>query len=515
MKPEPVAEQPPKYSSHPLLGSLLRNSAFLLVNDILTRATTFVLYALIARFLGAYQFGQLSLALTILFTFQTLAPAGLKLLTTREVAENPKNTDRYLVNGSLIALFFSLLSYLILWLVMLILDYSADTRQVIILVSLGLLPFSLATICEAVFQGWERMRFITQANLPRNLGILLIGFFLLSQGYGLSSIAWLLSLSYFFLTAIEWFFVFRYISRPHFVIDLEFIRETIATSITFLGFQGTVAVSNSLIFIMLSKFAGETEVGFFSAANQILTPVVLLIQSMVLSVFPAMCRRYETSVLSLKALSDNLIELLMAITLPVVIGLVYLSGEILLLLFGNQQFLSAKIILRLILPTLILLAFTSVLGRDLLSAHREKTLLKIVLASSLISAFCGFFLIARYQLLGAAFASILFGVVDFLLHYRYTTQVIADPIPWRRLWKSGAASMVLIAFLAATQLWRPLLAALAGSFLYLLVWFGLGIWFSGGVKQFKIEYLTLWSESQASTRDTHQKEWHEIPKTIM
>src|SRR2546426_8474968 len=101
------------------------NAVSLLTNDVLNRVTTFVLYALIARHLDVFAFGQLSLALTLFYTFQLAAAAGLKTLVTREVARDRGETGRYLVNGSMIVAVFSLLAMLLLLVFVWLMHYAA------------------------------------------------------------------------------------------------------------------------------------------------------------------------------------------------------------------------------------------------------------------------------------------------------------------------------------------------------------------------------------------------------
>src|SRR5207249_8586904 len=81
------------------LGRILGNAASILASDVVNRGTSFVLYALVARYLGAFAFGQLSLALTLFYTFQVLAAAGLKTLVVREVTRHRERTNSYLMNG--------------------------------------------------------------------------------------------------------------------------------------------------------------------------------------------------------------------------------------------------------------------------------------------------------------------------------------------------------------------------------------------------------------------------------
>lgn len=477
-----------------MLRRLLNNSVFLLINDILSRATIFIVYALISRYLGVYQFGQLSLALTLLFTFQILAPAGLRLLITRETAEDRTKTNLYLVNGSLIAVLFSILSYIVLFIIMSLLNYSRDTAMLIIIVALGLLPFSLSTICEAVFQGWERMHYITAANLPRNIGIIILAYLLLSGGQDISTIAWVLSGSYIIQVVIEWWLVYRYFSRPHFEVDLKFSLKTMRLSIPFLGFQGTLAISNMMIFLILSKFSGEIEVGYYNAASQILAPLMLIIQNIVLGAFPVMCLRFNQNTQELKILSDNLIELLLLFTLPLVVGISYLSKDILLLFYGNQDFLLATGVMRIILGTLVLRAISSVLGRDLLASHREKAVLKIVLVSSVVNIFSGLILIHEFGLIGAAITAIIFAITDFILHYLNASRLFVAPIPWQRLGKPLIATGCLIAFLITAKTLSNFLNALLGFIVYITIWLLLNVWSSGSLKQLKQKYKILWSE---------------------
>jgi O-antigen/teichoic acid export membrane protein len=362
------------------------------------------------------------------------------------------------------------------------------------LVALGLLPFSLSTICEAIFQGWERMQYITYANLPRNLIVIAISYLFLSQGYYLNSIAWLLSVSYIFLVAIEWWLIFHYILKPNLKVDLKFSIEITTASIPFLGFQGTLAISNMVIFLILSKFSGETEVGYYNAAGQILVPLMLVIQNIVLSAYPVMCRRFNENVRGLKLLSDNLIELLLLFTVPMVIILSYLSDSILLLLYGNPDFILASGVLRLILFTLILRAVSSVLGRDLLAGHHERAVLNIVLVGSIVNIFSGLILIRQFGLIGAAITAIIFATIDFIFHYVNTLPLLPAPIPFNRLWKPLVAAGILIAFLASVKIQTTFLTAFIGGLIYIIVWVLISIWTSGSLKQLKLKYQILWSE---------------------
>ncbi|HOG78766.1 MAG TPA: oligosaccharide flippase family protein, partial [Anaerolineaceae bacterium] len=135
---------------------LIGNTASLVTNDLVNRAITFVLYALIARYLGAYEFGQMSITLIIFYLLQSLAPMGLKMLLVRETARNPQNSGAYLVQGSLVSLAASILAIWLVFGFLSIMNYAEDTTWIIMLISFGLIPYSLSAVCEAIFQAHEQ-----------------------------------------------------------------------------------------------------------------------------------------------------------------------------------------------------------------------------------------------------------------------------------------------------------------------------------------------------------------------
>src|SRR5437879_3611748 len=90
------------------------NALSILTSDVMSRMTSFVLYALVARRLGAQEFGQLTLAFTLFYTFQVFAIGGLKTLIVRQVAKDRAQTRLYFINGCTIAKLTSLASIIAL-----------------------------------------------------------------------------------------------------------------------------------------------------------------------------------------------------------------------------------------------------------------------------------------------------------------------------------------------------------------------------------------------------------------
>jgi len=478
----------------PRAWTVITNSITLLTSDVVNRATTFVLYALVARHLGAFQFGQMSLSLTLFATFQVFALAGLKNLVTREVAKDRSKTDAYLVNGSIVVTLSSLVCIATMFLFTRVMNYAPDTAAVILLVSLSLLPFSLSAVCEAVFQAWERMCYIAYANVPVNVAKIGIAFALLSSGYGLYTLVVLLLASQLAVAATEWWLMLRHITRPTLRVDPRFSVEMARSTSTFLGIDGVIAAMGSLNIILVSKLANEKEAGLYNAATQLMVPMTLIYQGVTLSLFPMMCRTFQFGLQNLKRIAEQLIELLMAIALPTLVGLFFLADSALWSLYGKKEFVAASGALRILVWTLVLTALTNVLGPVLLASLREKVTLRIVLINAAVSLTLGLTLISRFGLIGAALTVLLTRLVDFLQHYIPVSRMFSGFTLGRLVWKPAVATLCMAGFLTTVRSKEIFTTVLSAGVLYGGVLVAITVWSLGGPRHFKAKYQYLWSE---------------------
>jgi O-antigen/teichoic acid export membrane protein len=467
---------------------ILGNVLSLLASSVINRITTFILYALVARYMSTFEFGQMSLALTFFYMFQVAAVAGLETLLTRVVANNKSQTNVYFVHGSLIVIGSSVLSMGALVVLVSVLQYSRDTSVIILLLSLALLPYALSMVAQSIFQAWERMQYIAYANISVNALKIGLAFLLLTNRLGLYSIIFLLVFSFISVLLVEWFFIFKHIIRPSFSLDLRFALSLIRASVPFLGIDVIIAVMSSINVVLLSKFLSESEVGLYSAAGQLLAPLGLVYQSVVISVFPLMCRKFDIGVHDLKRASESLIELLFVIALPAAVLLFFMSNAILTLLYG-ADFGPAAGVLRILAWTVVPTALAVALGQVLFASLRETTTLKITIVDVLVSIALGFVLIGRYGLAGAAMAALLTRAVDFVQHYVAVSAVLPHLSLWRIAWKSVAASACMAACFVLMQRQGAILAGIVSSAVYLGTLLLLTINAHGGYSQVKVQVL--------------------------
>lgn len=465
------------------------NALSILTSDAMNRVTSFVLYALVARHLGTHEFGQLSLALTLFYIFQVLAVAGLKTLTIRQVTKDRAQARRYFINGSAIVAFSSFSSLALLFVFVRLMHYPADTTLVILLTSLGLFPYAISAICEGIFQAWEKMYLIPYVNVPVNIAKVGCAFFLLTRRSGLYVLVLILLCSLLAAALLEVWILLRELPPQPASIDLRFSLATFRSAVTFLGIDGTIAVMSSLNVLLLSKLATETQVGLYSAATQLMVPLLLVYQSIGQSVFPLMCRKVEPGFQTLKRISEQVIEVLLILALPAVAGLYFLGDWALSILYKNPAFLQAFPALRIVAWVLISQVFTSVLGQVLVASHRERVTLRIVAVDTLVNLLVGWPLIQLFGLRGAAVALLVTRLVDCCQHYIPVSRLFSGIPVARIIWKPIVAGACMAAYFLLPTNQAGILKGISATAIYFAALIVLTIWTSGGVRQFREKYL--------------------------
>ena len=430
------------------------NTMSVLTSDVLNRATTFLIYALVSRYLDTRAFGQLSLALALFYMFQVFAVLGLPVLVTREVAKDRQHTAAYLANGGLLALGGGLLSILAMAAFVWTMHYDADTAAIVLLFAAGLLPYAVAALCEAIFRGWERMDYIAYANVPVSIGKVVLAYVLLQRGGGLWAIAWVLAASPFAVLAIQSLLVRRCTAGRKLTVDLGFARRLAQKSCTFFGIESLIAIGASLNIVLVSKLIDVAAVAAFNAASQLLVPLAIFSQGLATCVFPLLCRKFDSlehsetaGPGSLQQVADRLIEVLLIVAVPGAVALFFLAGPVLTLVYGNRDFLQAAVLLRIMVLAVVLRALTSALGNVLLAGLKERVTLRIVAVNLLAGLVLGYGLIHQFGVLGAAVATILTRVVDFAQHYAPARRLVPQLAIGKLAWPCTVASLAMSAVL--------------------------------------------------------------------
>jgi O-antigen/teichoic acid export membrane protein len=471
------------------------NAVSILTSDASNRLSTFIAYALIARYLGVLDFGQMALGFTFFRSFQLLSAAGLESLIVREVSKDHKKTPLFLVNASFVVLFASVLSIMFLRLITWILGYSPGTTSIIMILSLGLIPFSLSIVYDALFKAREKMHYVGFSNLFVNMVKIILLFLFLLKGANLYHVIILFLSTYFLAMVIKLFYLLRQINRVKERFNFKFCLTIAKSSTTFMGINGVNAAMNSFIVILLSKLTSEVEVGLYTAARQLMAPVELIFESIIVSVYPVICRSFQYGINKLKLISERVLEVQVSIVLPATIVLYFLADTLLVMLYGKKDFSQSAVVLQIIVWGLILKGIAKVFGVVLIASMKEQKTLRILIVDFLAMVIFGFIFISQYGLIGSAITLLLVGIVDFVQHYIPVLKMFSRLPLVRLTWiQIVAASGMVLCFILMHR-YNPITQAIFASFIYISIMLVVMIISSGNINQLRARYLHLKSDN--------------------
>lgn len=391
---------------------LFFNSLSMVANRLSQGIVTFALTAAIARSLGAASLGQYLLATSYYYIFVNIASQGFKTLFTREVARDRELTSRYLVNGTLLQFIFCVIAYLALVIWVFLLPYSPQTSLICYIAGLTVIPFGLSNVTEAILQAEERMEAIAFATVPVYILRLLATIWVMSLGYGVEYVVAILAISETIVLVIEWLFIQKLV-KIKWVIDRVFIFKTLKQSRTFFAIEGIGIIAGKIDILILSLLANEAQIGIFGAVGQLLQPFFIMAGSISLAGFPRMSKSVELGIEKQREASQNVIEILLGMALPLLIGLLFFGKDLLLLVYKYPSFGDASSILNLISLVTITSSFSRIFSYLLIANGLEILNLTEVLITTTIGSLSGIFLISKYGLLGAAAMTLIMSSTSF------------------------------------------------------------------------------------------------------
>jgi O-antigen/teichoic acid export membrane protein len=389
--------------------TIIGNSLAILINRLSQSITTFILIAFIARTLGPYSLGQYSLAFNYYYLFMTCTSQGLKTLFTRELSRHPEQTSSYLVSGSLLQLFLSLIGYLGLFLLISILPYSSDTSAVCYILGLMIIPFSLSNITEAVFQAQEKMYLITLSTTPIYILRVISIIWIITLKYNLNFVCGFMVISETLIFLVQLLLIIPSV-KPQWQIQWNFIWTSLKYARTFIVIEGMAVLKGRMLTIILSLLSTEVVIGLYSSVGQLMQPFEIIAHSLIVAVFPAMSKSVLLGKEKQHDLAEMIIQILLCVGLPLMIGLFFIGEGILVLFYGDPRFAEGSLALKIMALGLFVDAFTRPLGYLLVANGFERVNLIEVFTGNLLTIVVGVPLIYHYQLTGIAITGLILSI---------------------------------------------------------------------------------------------------------
>ncbi len=410
--------------------------------------------ALLTHYLGPVQYGEYGFTLPLLAFGALLSGTGMDPLLIRRLSRQPQARWSRVLSYALGArLLSTLVSMLAIALLALLLPISMEQRTVLWL-GCGSLLFSfsyngLRTVYTYGFRTEQRIApLVIIETVSRILVAAMIGVAILEH----LPFIW----TYVLIVYIDLpcFIVLSLIARRRFKMRLQFsrqhIREYILGSLSLTGYDALTLLVGQADVLMLMFILGPFYVGLYALAIRISDPLLSITALYVNGVYPLLCATFEKR---RERFADFYREAVRVIALAVIPPSIVVSllAATAVALLGGEHFVSAVIVVQLLMWATAIICFSQLAARGCMAANLERFIPYISGISALCNIIGNLVMIPRWQAMGAGIVSIASELLALIL---FTILLRKHIQAWRTLSvvaRVGLGTLPAVVIL----LWQP------------------------------------------------------------
>lgn len=408
-----IISNPPKFffENFGLKQTILKNTFWLTLAEIITRFLKFILIIYVARIFGATEYGKFNFALSFVSFFAIFSDLGIPQIFVRDYGNNEKRDEDFYNLFSLRIFLIVITLFLILIITPLITE-DIYIRKIMILLAAFSLFNSFSGIFFTLFQAKQKMEYQAFFQIMSAILTAIFGFFVVFKMPSASNLAH----SYLFASLVTAIFIllFFYLRK----IPLAFrINKTIWKKYIILSWPlaltgAFLAIWGNADTMMMGAFGQITQVGWYQAAYKIIGVIFIPASLISASFFPALSLAFKESKERFIKIWNYFLRIMISLAVLIVIGGLVLSSKMINWLYGSEYFPSILAIRLLLI--MAGLSFASLPFSQLfILLNQQKKLFWITIFCSILNVIINIFLIPRYSLYGAAVATTIVSFVYF------------------------------------------------------------------------------------------------------
>ncbi|MBU1046019.1 flippase [Patescibacteria group bacterium] len=406
--------------------TIIKNTFWLTLAETISRFLRLILIIYIARILGAAEYGKLAFALAFVSLFIVFSDLGISSLTTRELSQDQEKEKEF---PSIISLKFVLgiAAFILTAAGSFFITHDPGIRKIIWILAFFIIFDSFATLFYAFLRARQKMEYEAWARMIYALLFTVFGFFIiykfpsiqnLSFGYLLSSLISLMGLLLFFH--------FR-IFRIKFSFDKNVWKKFLILSwpLAIAGISSTIY--SQIDSVMMGHWGYIVQTGWYNAAYRVIGALLIPGTMIALSFTPVLNIAYKETKERLSKVYRGFMETMILFSVPILAGGIILAPKIINWVF-DVSYSPAVLALQILLGTVVVSYLLYPLGAILLTFNFQKNAFWITVAGGVINIFLNLMLIPRFDLYGAALATLItyiillglmFIFVDRCIHIRW------------------------------------------------------------------------------------------------
>jgi O-antigen/teichoic acid export membrane protein len=453
-----------------------KNSIAPIILNLFIKAIDFGFGMLMARLLGPAGVGRYVWAANAYIWFAVIADFGLEMYVIREVSRDKSRTRAIFVNATILRLLLLLVIaplvtlFIIGW-QSVISPLDTGTAWTLILLCIGLLPFTLSNSLTALFRAYEKHEFPAAVQTATAIIKVLLGALALMGGLGIVGLAGTVILTNVATLTILAVLARQHIwaDKPHQPTKLKWplLRTMLADSWSVMMSMFLQSLFPTINVLLLKPFQGDEAVGWYDAGYKWLNTLQIIPQFFIPAIFPVMSRQAASQDRTELRQSYRLsIKMLMMLAMPAAIVLTLLAKFLVGFLSGAAFLPHGAIALQILTWSVIFGWINSLTNYVLIALNRQRQVMLASAARVVFTIVMNVLFTASYSYVASAWI-IVGGELLLLIIFYIDLRRHIGPVSWiKLLWRTGLAALLMGGAVWAVSTIHPALALLAGGGIY-------------------------------------------------
>lgn len=350
---------------------MMRSTAFLVAAQFVSTPLSMVVNAVLARHLGAGDFGTIYLATNIATLSFLLVDWGQGSALPVRVARRPTDAPRVLGSGLAFRMAAAMLAFLATQIVARLAGYPPMVHLALGLIVAQSTVATMTLACSATLRGFERIDQVAGIQVAAAMFNALLVIPVVAGGGGLrGALVAQIGAAAATLSFASWL-VFR-LRIGRLLVSRQGLREVLSTGSGFLSLGIVLALQPNIDAVMLSKLAPGHVIGWHAAAAKVVGILIFPATTLGAAFYPTLARLFGDDRSAFLPLARLGYELTLLLGVPAAVGTVLFADTIVTIAFGRSGFAPAGDNLR-VLSIFVLLVYLNILsGFVLAAAGREK-----------------------------------------------------------------------------------------------------------------------------------------------
>jgi O-antigen/teichoic acid export membrane protein len=461
--------------------TVLRNTIFLTVGQIVGVPLSMLANAVTARYLGPAAFGFMYLGTTFNSFGFLVVEWGQGGVLPALVAADRARAGSLLGTSVVWRLIAAVAMYPILIGLCHILGYGYDVSVVISLLFIGYTVSAVSNACQWTMVGFERAEVGAYRQILEQTAVLAIVVPILILGGKLHA-ALVGHAIVTILVLVYVCYAVRTADIPRFSADVATLKTLLNRGTPFVFMSLAMTLQPGIDATLMSKLASAEVVGWHSAARRLIGFLIFPASALIGALYPTLCRLHETDLDAFKRTTSVALRGTSLLVIPVALGCL-LYPDIGIAFYDRRLFLQAEDNVRVLSLFVLLLYFTMPLGICILAAGKQRAWTLVQSSCVVVSLVLDPLLVPWFQRrmgnggLGVCIASVVSEVIVLICGIWLAPRGIFDGRFWRSL---GPALVSGVAMVIAARLLHAATNSFVAAPIAVTV-YGTCLWLTGGI----------------------------------